>query len=118
MPTTRDLLDELTRDELILLADRCNLRVADRRVKAQLIDATARLPAVSLASYLGDLSRDRLKELCRSRGVDDSGREKSALVERLAPDPKPPASKAAGGGVAPPKRAVAAPPPAPSARSR
>src|SRR4051794_9503455 len=79
----RDLLDHLTRDELITLADRCDLRVADRRVKAQLADAAARLSSTSLEAYLGDLRRDRLKELCRALGADQRGADKASLIARL-----------------------------------
>jgi hypothetical protein len=38
---------------------------------------------------LGELSRDRLKEVCRALGLDDGGREKSALVDRLAGNGSP-----------------------------
>ena len=37
----------------------------------------------TLAELLPDLSRDRLKELCRALGLEDGGREKSVIVERL-----------------------------------
>jgi type I restriction enzyme M protein len=52
----------------------------------------------TLAEFLPDLSRDRLKELCRSLDLDDSGRDKAALVERLIgtagkTEPKKPSSK-------------------------
>ena len=89
MQTPHVLLDHLSRDELIALADRCALQVADRRVKAQLIEAAARLPRASLDAYLSDLARDRLKELCRALDLDDSGREKAVIIDRLlgsAPD--------------------------------
>lgn len=33
---------------------------------------------------LPELSRDRLKELCRAFDLDDGGREKGALIDRLA----------------------------------
>ncbi len=98
MPTKSDLLAHLTRDEIIALVERFDLPVADRRVKAQLIDAATRLPVESLASHLGDLSRDRLKELCRAVGFDDGGREKLLLIERLIPSRKSPARKTTAGG--------------------
>lgn len=37
----------------------------------------------TLAEVLSELSRDRLKEMCVAFGLDDGGREKALLVERL-----------------------------------
>ena len=62
------------------MADRYGLEVADRRIRDQLIDAVAGSRKVVLGEALTDLSRDRLMELCRELGLDDSGREKSLLV--------------------------------------
>jgi len=36
------------------------------------------------AGILANVSRDRLKELCRALGLDDSGREKTTLIVRVA----------------------------------
>jgi len=83
MPSKRDVLAQLGRDELVTIADRFELAVDDRRVRDSLIDAVASSKRATLADVLPALSRDRLKELCRALGLDDSGREKSALVERL-----------------------------------
>ena len=55
----------------------------DRRVKAHLVDAVARSRKVRIGEVLTDLSRDRLKELCRAFDLDDSGRKKADLVARL-----------------------------------
>jgi type I restriction enzyme M protein len=83
MPTKRALLDLLTRDELHRLVDTYAIIVADRRLKAHLVDRVEEKgPAVP--ALLGDLSRDRLKELCRALGLDDGGKEKAVLVARLA----------------------------------
>ncbi len=84
MTTKRETLDLLTRDELLAAVDRFDLSIADRRAKAGLVDAVASSKKATLPEVLGDLSRDRLKELCRALGLDDSGREKAALVERLS----------------------------------
>ncbi|WP_437593439.1 N-6 DNA methylase [Sorangium sp. So ce1000] len=84
-PTIRQVLERLTRDELIAAVDLYGIEVADRRAKAALADALARSPQADLADALGRLSRDRLKQLCRDLSLDDSGREKAALVERLLP---------------------------------
>ena len=83
MPTKRAILAELTSQELRDSADTYGLQVEDRRVKAQLVGAVARSRKARIAEILADLSRDRLKELCRVFELDDSGRKKADLVARL-----------------------------------
>jgi type I restriction enzyme M protein len=83
MPTKRDLLGQLTRDELLTVLDDHGLTVPDRRKKDDIIEALAGSRAVRLDQALGGLPRDRLKEMCRGLGVDDSGKEKAVIVERL-----------------------------------
>lgn len=83
MPTKRQVLETLTRNELLALADVHGLEVEDRRIRDHLVDAAASSRKVVLADALAGFSRDRLKELCRELGLDDAGREKSQLVERL-----------------------------------
>ena len=83
MPTKRTVLNKLTRDELRVNVDYYELDVYDRRVRSQLVDALAGSRRAPLDEMLWELSRDRLKELCRACGLDDSGRKKSDLVERL-----------------------------------
>ncbi len=83
MPTKRAVLAELTAEELRANVDYYELDVADRRVKAQLVDALAGSRRARVDEILGDLSRDRLKELCRALGLDDSGRKKVDLIARL-----------------------------------
>ncbi len=84
MPTKRQVLDLLDRNELIAVIERFDLGVQDRRVREQLVEAAAGSRNVVLAEVLPDYSRDRLKELCRKLGLDDAGWEKGPLVERLA----------------------------------
>ena len=83
MPTKRAVLAELTAEELRGNVDYYELEVADRRVKAQLVDALSGSRSARVDEILGDLSRARLKELCRALGLDDSGRKKADLVARL-----------------------------------
>jgi type I restriction enzyme M protein len=83
MPQKRDVLQVLSRDELLMIVDRFELSVADRRTKDGLIEALAASKKATLVEVLPDLSRDRLKELCLALDLDDSGREKTVLVERL-----------------------------------
>ena len=83
MPTKRVILDHLTAKELRAAVDGHELHVDDRRVKAQLVDALAGSRKVGLADVLPELSRNRLKALCRVFGLDDSGRKKADIVARL-----------------------------------
>ena len=83
MPTKRAILAELTRDELRTNVDYYELEVEDRRVKTQLVDALSRSRQAPLDEILQDLSRNRLKELCRAFDLDDSGRKKADLAARL-----------------------------------
>ena len=83
MPTKRAVLNKLARDELRVYVNYYDLDVYDLRVKAQLIDALAGSRRAPLDEMLWEFSRDRLKELCRAFGLDDSGRKKGDLVERL-----------------------------------
>ncbi len=83
MPTKRHVLDKLSRNELVALADQHDLAVADRRVRDQLVEAAAVSRKVVLTDFLATLSRDRLKELCGELGLDDGGREKALLIGRL-----------------------------------
>ena len=83
MPTKRAILAELTRDELRTNVDYYELEVEDRRVKTQLVAALSRSREAPLNEILQDLSRDRLKELCRAFDLDDSGRKKADLAARL-----------------------------------
>ncbi len=96
MTSKRHVLDQLKRDELIAAVERFELPVADRRVRNLLIDALASSRKATLAEILGALKRARLKELCRALGLDDGGREKAVIIERLAgkapaarPEPRP-----------------------------
>ncbi len=114
--TKRQILEQLKRDELITAVERFELPVTDRRVRHLLVDALASSRKARVAEILGDLSRDRLKELCRSLGLEDRGRAKSELVDRLTGKPAPPRSTSEARETAPPAVARdAAKPPDPAA---
>ncbi len=105
MPTKHAILAELTANELRASIDFYELAVADRRVKPQLVDTLARSRKARLYEILQDLSRERLKELCRTFDLDDSGRKKEDLVARLIRPAA--ASKNNTGNVPAPTRSVA-----------
>lgn len=111
MPTPRQVLDLLSRDELLALADEHQVIVGDRRVKAHIAEQLdTKGPA--LGEMIAGLPRDRLAELCRTLGLDDSGKAKQPLIERLAgTGTMAPAEAATAGSVAP-----AAPAPASTSR--
>lgn len=77
------LLPALSRDELWRIIDQHGVQVEDRRKLEDLYAAVRRLPASALRESLLELERDRLKEVCRRLGLDDSGRAKEELVSRL-----------------------------------
>lgn len=83
MPSKRAILDALSRDELLEALDAHELAVDDRRKRDLLIDRLASARSVKVDAILAELGRDRLKELCRAFGLDDSGRDKASLVERI-----------------------------------
>ena len=83
MPSKRSVLSLFNRDELIAVVEQYELFVQDRRVRELLIDSVATSKKATLVALLPELPRDRLKEICRGLGLDDSGREKNLLVERI-----------------------------------
>ena len=118
MPTKRAILDQLTAKELRAEVDSHEFHVDDRRVKAQLVDVLAGSRKVRLDEVLPELSRNRLKELCRAFNLDDSGRKKADLVARLvgpAATSKGATSKGDGGQAPPAVSRPAAEPPNPPA---
>ena len=84
MPTKREVLAVLGRDDLLTCLDHVGLEVSDRRVKDDLVEALAASKRARLDEMLTLLSRKSLKGAARALGLDDSGKEKAALVERLA----------------------------------
>jgi type I restriction enzyme M protein len=84
MPAKRDVLAHLTRDELLAAVDQFGLQPPDRRAKEGLVETLAASKKATSHEILGGYSRDRLKELCRAVGLDDSGKEKAGIIERLA----------------------------------
>src|SRR2546421_6149463 len=83
MPTKREVLAVLGRDDLLACLDHYGLEVRDRRVKDDLVDALASTRKARLDEVLPTLPRDSLKAACRALGLDDAGKDKLLLVERL-----------------------------------
>jgi type I restriction enzyme M protein len=87
MPSKRDVVAQFSREELVNVVDQFELEVADRRRRDGLVDAVAASRKATLVEILPELSRERLKELCRSLELDDSG-SADAYHRDLHPDLK------------------------------
>jgi len=107
MPSKRSVLELLARDELQAIADRFELAVSDRRVRDQFVVAVTASRKATLSEILAPLPRDRLKEICRNLGLDDTGKEKAVLVDRLIGAPGETTVKA--NGAVPTEKKVAVP---------
>jgi predicted nucleotide-binding protein len=83
MPTKKRIIAELTRDELWGIVDDHELLVEDRRRLDHLQTAVRRLTRTELREILLALDRDRLKQICRHLNLDDSGKIKADIVDRL-----------------------------------
>ena len=108
MASKRALLELLSRDELLAAVDLFGVDVPDRRGKDGIVDALVASRKVSLTQALADFPRDRLKDLCRSLGLDDAGREKTALIDRLTGASAAVAELAPAPAPAPPRRPATA----------
>ncbi len=89
----RDALEALTTERLRELAWDLYIHVEDRRVRDQLIHGLADGRRIAFEVVLEELKRTELKAMCRELGLDDGGRRKSRIIERIltgepAPDPE------------------------------
>ena len=89
MPSKQNVLAELTAGELRHNLARHQLSVTDRRVKTQLVTALVTSRRAPIDQILQGLPRNRLKQLCRALGLDDSGRSKADIIARLTQPPRP-----------------------------
>lgn len=112
----RAALESLSRDSLAALTQHYELFVSDRRVTKHHIDALVQARGVDFAELLGRLKRDELKAMCQALGLDDTGREKQVIIDRIlgiqptaAPEQPTPA---------PEQQPTAAPQPAPPRQQR
>ena len=78
-----ELLQGLSRTRLLELADHFGLIGLTGKKKDDIADTLCESSEIELDSVLNVLKRDELKFLCRASGLDDSGREKGVLIERL-----------------------------------
>ena len=85
MPTLRVVLEKLPHGDLKRMADAAELNGIDRRSAAPIVAALEGLGPSHVRVLLADLPRAVLKDACRALSIDDSGREKLLLVDRLIP---------------------------------
>ena len=83
MPTERAILAKLTTDDLREYINYYKLAVADRRVKAQLIDALVECGKARIEEMLDDYNMAYLRALCRAFSIKPSGRSKAGLIALL-----------------------------------
>jgi type I restriction enzyme M protein len=87
MPLTlklrRSALETLGRDRLVALAEQFDVELSDRRSKDRAVDGLVRSRKLDFGNLLAELSRDELKAVCRALELDDSGKEKGPIIERI-----------------------------------
>ncbi len=82
----RDALGVLTVPRLLEIAADLGLALPfspARPAKSELVEAIARSRRTPLPRVLELLRRDELKAICRASGIDDSGREKAQVADRI-----------------------------------
>jgi len=84
MATKRQVLETMSKNDLLPWLDEFGLEVGDRRVKDEVVDALASSRKAPLDDILGGLSRNALKDICRQLGLDDSGKAKAEIINRIA----------------------------------
>lgn len=82
-PEERQMLAGLSRARLLELARDYGIAGLTNKAKDQVVSALAGAGGIEVSELLGRLNRDELKQACRSLSLDDAGREKAILVERL-----------------------------------
>src|SRR5262245_29914535 len=83
MPTKPKIVAALKREELWWIIDEYALPVEDRRRLDHLQAAVRHLPRSELREILLCFERERLKEICRDLGLDDSGKLIAEITDRL-----------------------------------
>ncbi len=79
----RSALATLTKARLLELAQTLHLGLPGYLLKIDLIDAIASSPRAPFPQVLEHLKRDELKTICRTADLDDSGREKAQIADRI-----------------------------------
>ncbi len=83
MPTKRKIFESVSRENLIVLSGNLEIAGLTGKGKDDIIDALVSSRNVVLEEVLGTLPRDMLKDICQKLDLDDSGREKQVIIDRL-----------------------------------
>jgi adenine-specific DNA-methyltransferase len=83
MSRKRQILEAISRANLLEVARSYEITGLTALQKAEIVDALAGSRTVQPEDFLATFSRDDLKAICRDMGLDESGREKAAIVDRI-----------------------------------
>lgn len=83
MAAAHEILNLLSRADLLAIAERFEVSLPERRRRAVIIDELVPALQDRLEEALLTLPRETLKKLCRELDLDQRGREKAILVARL-----------------------------------
>jgi len=83
MASKRKILEAMTRNALTDIAKHYEITGLTAQSKANIVDALAGSRKVQPDEFLTLFSRDDLKGLCLALSLDESGREKQLLIDRL-----------------------------------
>lgn len=89
MASKRKILETISRQDLLEIARNFDITGLTGKNKVEIIDSVVGVRSISADAVLGLLSRDDLKAICRDLGLDDAGREKQALIDRLLGQDEP-----------------------------
>ncbi len=78
-PSPSSVLAVLSKARLAELGRELSVALPTSATKEQQVDRLARTSGADLGAVTRLLTRDELKQACRSHGLDDSGRSRSAL---------------------------------------
>lgn len=82
-PSSRTVLAALPKARLLDVARTFAVAVPPTGTRDEQLDALTRANTIRFRELLGALGRDELKAVCRSHGLDDSGRARQLLAARL-----------------------------------
>lgn len=79
----RTALGVLTKPRLLEIVGALGLEGSGRLLKPELINLIAASARAPFPRILEMLSRNELKAICRAAGIDDSGRQKAVIADRI-----------------------------------
>ena len=83
MASKRKILEAMTRTGLLEIAKHYEITGLTAQSKADIVDALAGSRKVQPDEFLALFSRDDLKGICHDLDLDESGREKQILIDRI-----------------------------------